>query len=124
MARLTAATSRLLSHRRLATVYRRWIRTCTPKNHPPFGLTDRLLQAIGTVSNETGDTVDLAILRGSKKPFIDRVVGTHGLRAVSSIGETITLTDTANGKVALACLERQEAVDLIVAELGNPESSP
>ena len=92
-------------------------------NASRFGLTDRLRQAMRTISNETGETVDLAILRGSRMLFIDQVVGTHRLRAVSSIGETFTLTDTANGKAALACLERQEAADLIAAELGNPHSS-
>ena len=92
-------------------------------NASRVGLTDRLRQAMRTISNETGETVDLAILRGSRMLFIDQVVGTHRLRAVSSIGETFPLTDTANGKAALACLERQEAADLIAAELGSPDSS-
>ena len=92
-------------------------------NSSRFGLADRLRQAMRTISNETGETVDLAILRGGRMLFVDQVVGTHRLRAVSSIGETFPLTDTANGKAALACLERQEAANLISAELGNPESS-
>lgn len=92
-------------------------------NASRVGLTERLRRAMRTISNDTGETVDLATLRGNRMLFIDQVVGTHRLRAVSSIGETFTLTDTANGKAALACLERQEAAALIAAELGNPDSS-
>lgn len=68
------------------------------------------------ISEETGETVDLAILDGNRMLFIDQVVGTQRLRAVSSIGETFPLTTTANGKAALACMDPAAAEKLVYAE--------
>lgn len=53
---------------------------------------------------DTGETVDLAVLRDDHMVFIDQVVGTHRLRTVSAVGERFPLNDTANGKAALAQL--------------------
>ena len=92
-------------------------------NASRVGLAGRMRQAMKAISKETGETVDLAILGENRMLFIDQVVGTHRLRAVSSIGETFPLTNTANGKAALACVERQRAADLIAWELGNPDAS-
>ncbi len=92
-------------------------------NASRVGLTGRMRHAMYAISKETGETVDLAVLAGNRMLFIDQVVGTHRLRAVSSIGETFPLTSTANGKAALACLERQRAADLVAGELGTPGPS-
>ena len=73
------------------------------------------------IVDETGETVDLAILDGSKMLFVDQIVGSQRLRTVSSIGESFPLATTANGKAALACLDEAEAARLIIAEL---EQSP
>ena len=78
---------------------------------------DRLRPVMKEISDETGETVDLAVLDGDKMLFIDQVVGSQRLRAVSRIGETFPLTTTANGKAALACLQREHAERLIVAEI-------
>lgn len=78
---------------------------------------DRLRPVMKKISDETGETVDLAVLDGDKMLFIDQVVGSQRLRAVSRIGETFPLTTTANGKAALACLQREHAERLIVAEI-------
>ena len=51
----------------------------------------------------TGETADLAVLRGAGVIFLDQVAGTQRLRTVSSVGEVFPLTTTANG---LACLSR------------------
>ncbi|MDJ0827702.1 MAG: IclR family transcriptional regulator [Rhodobacter sp.] len=80
---------------------------------------DRLRPIMKSLSEETGETVDLAVLEGSKMLFIDQVVGSHRLRTVSSIGETFPLTTTANGKAALSLLDPDQAARLIITELEN-----
>lgn len=77
---------------------------------------DRFRPVLEAISADTGETVDLAVLRGDKMLFIDQVVGGQRLRTVSSIGETFPLTTTANGKAALACLDEFDATNLIMAE--------
>ena len=84
---------------------------------------DRLRPVMKRISDETGETVDLAILDGNKMLFIDQIVGSQRLRAVSRIGETFPLTTTANGKAALACLQREHAERLIVAEIEEQGSN-
>ena len=49
------------------------------------------------LSEVTGETVDLAVLRGSRLVFIDQVTGSQRLRAVSSVGEAFSLHNSANG---------------------------
>ena len=56
----------------------------------------------------TGETVDLAVLRGDAMVFLDQVAGTHRLRAVSAVGEVFPLHSTANGRVALALMTHDE----------------
>ncbi len=80
---------------------------------------DRFRPLLASIAKETGETVDLAVLRGDKMLFIDQVVGGQRLRTVSSIGETFPLTSTANGKAALACLDEFAATRLIMAELSD-----
>ena len=84
---------------------------------------DRLRPFMKNISDETGETVDLAVLEGDKMLFIDQIVGSQRLRAVSRIGETFPLTTTANGKAALACLQREHAEKLIVAEIEGQGSN-
>ena len=78
---------------------------------------DRLRPVMKRISEETGETVDLAVLDGNKMLFIDQIVGSQRLRAVSRIGETFPLTTTANGKAALACLQQEHAKKLILEEI-------
>ena len=51
----------------------------------------------------TGETADLSVLRGAGVIFLDQVPGTQRLRTISSVGEVFPLTTTANG---MACLSR------------------
>ncbi|WP_299153826.1 IclR family transcriptional regulator [uncultured Tateyamaria sp.] len=88
------------------------------------GIRDRLRPIMKRISDETGETVDLAILDGDKMLFIDQIVGRQRLRAVSSIGESFPLTTTANGKAALACMDPARATRLILAELEGDSSKP
>jgi DNA-binding IclR family transcriptional regulator len=53
------------------------------------------------LSEQTGETVDLALFKGDHMVFVDQVAGSHRLRAVSSVGEIFPLHNTANGKAAL-----------------------
>ena len=78
---------------------------------------ERLGNVIKSLAEETGETVDLAVLRGGEMLFVDQVVGRQRLRTVSSIGETFPLTTTANGKAALACLDEVSATNLILQEV-------
>jgi DNA-binding IclR family transcriptional regulator len=56
------------------------------------------------LSEVTGETVDLAVLRGSRLVFIDQVTGSQRLRAVSSVGEAFSLHNSANGKAVLSLM--------------------
>lgn len=60
------------------------------------------------LAQATGETVDLAMMRKDHLVFVDQVAGNHRLRAVSSVGETFPLHNTANGKAVLALLSESE----------------
>ena len=79
--------------------------------------TDRLRPIMQKIADETGETVDLAVLRDGRMLFVDQIVGRQRLRTVSSIGETFPLLTTANGKAALACLDEVDATNLMIKEL-------
>jgi DNA-binding IclR family transcriptional regulator len=64
-----------------------------------------LLKKLGS---ETGETIDLAILRGDHVVFVDQVIGAQRLRAVSAVGEHFPLHSTASGKACLALLNDTE----------------
>jgi len=85
---------------------------------------DRLRPIMRRIADETGETVDLAILDGARMLFIDQIVGSHRLRTVSSIGESFPLTTTANGKAALAWMDASKATSLILAELEGDPAKP
>jgi len=57
------------------------------------------------ISRETGETVDLSILKSGSVVFIDQIPGSHRLQAVSAVGESFPLTCTANGKALLSLLK-------------------
>ena len=60
------------------------------------------------LSERTGETVDLAKLKGDHMIFVDQVMGSQRLRAISSVGEIFPVHNTANGKAALALLSDDE----------------
>lgn len=84
---------------------------------------ERLRPVMKRLSENTGETVDLALLDNGKMRFIEQVEGSQRLRTVSRIGETFPLTTTANGKAALSCLDRNLATQLITTELGLSDDS-
>jgi DNA-binding IclR family transcriptional regulator len=67
------------------------------------------------LSNELKETVDLAVVKNDHLVFIDQVIGSQRLRAVSAVGETFPLHCTANGKAYLAGLETDAIARLIGA---------
>ena len=71
---------------------------------------------LNALMNETGETVDLSVLRGGQMVFVDQVQGSHRLRAVSSVGDNFPLTTTANGRAVLALLSDSDAATRIAVE--------
>lgn len=69
------------------------------------------------LSEETGETVDLAAFRNDHMVFIDQIVGPHRLRAVATVGEAFPLTSTANGKACLALMDNETIEMLATREL-------
>jgi DNA-binding IclR family transcriptional regulator len=75
---------------------------------------------LAKLSEQVGETVDLAVLRGDHLLFLDQIAGTHRLRAVSAVGEQFPLHSTANGKASLALLSDAEIRRLLAnARLAN-----
>ncbi|MBG1233272.1 IclR family transcriptional regulator [Aestuariivirga litoralis] len=69
------------------------------------------------LSEQTGETVDLARLSRDHMVFINQLPGAHRLRAVSAVGDTFPLHCTANGKAALAKLSEQRLHKLLASKL-------
>jgi DNA-binding IclR family transcriptional regulator len=68
---------------------------------------------IAALSQATGETVDLSVLKGKAAIFTDQIQGSHRLRAVSAIGETFPLHCTANGKALLSVLPPEKVSQLL-----------
>ena len=81
---------------------------------------ERIRPVMQQISDATGETVDLAVLRDGRMHFLDQIEGRQRLRTVSSIGESFPLANTANGKAALACLDVVEATRLL-SEAPTPD---
>ena len=65
---------------------------------------------LAALSKNTGETVDLSIYENRKAVFLDQIVGSHRLRAVSAIGKSFELHCAANGKAMLATLNADDLV--------------
>ena len=68
------------------------------------------------LARTTGETADLAVLRGEAMIFLDQVLGRYRLRTVSKVGEAFPLTNSSNGRACLAKLPENQARKLVVAE--------
>jgi len=71
---------------------------------------------LSELSQATGETADLSVLRGNAMIFLDQVPGTHRLRTVSAVGDAFPLTTTANGRACLAQLPEAQARKLVEEE--------
>lgn len=76
------------------------------------------------LSQATGETADLSVLRGNAMIFLDQIPGVHRLLAVSSVGDAFPLTTTANGLACLALLSEDEARELARDEWSRWGVSP
>jgi DNA-binding IclR family transcriptional regulator len=88
-----------------------------------IAVADLIRPVLEELSKKTGETVDLAVFREDHMLFIDQVVGTQRLRAVSAIGEVFSMTTTANGKAALALLDDEAVEAIATRELEAREAS-
>jgi DNA-binding IclR family transcriptional regulator len=65
------------------------------------------------LSEELHETVDLSTVKKDHLVFIDQVIGSQRLRAVSAVGDTFPLYCTANGKAYLAQLT-DKAIEALI----------
>ncbi|HEY6381311.1 MAG TPA: IclR family transcriptional regulator, partial [Pseudolabrys sp.] len=65
------------------------------------------------LSEELHETVDLSTVKKNHLVFIDQVIGSQRLRAVSAVGDTFPLYCTANGKAYLAQLT-DDAIEALI----------
>lgn len=84
-----------------------------------FNIVERCRAILNEVTQKTGETADLAVLRNGGMIFLDQVPGLHRLRTVSSVGEVFPLTTTANGRACLALMPPDEARAMIEQEAGR-----
>lgn len=84
-----------------------------------YSVVDECRMILSDLSQTLGETADLSVLRGRGMIFLDQVAGTQRLRAVSSVGDVFPLTTTANGRAALAIIDRDLARKLAEAEWRN-----
>ena len=80
-------------------------------------LTGMLRPVLEALAEQTGETVDLAVLDGSSVRFIDQIPSRHRLRAVSTVGASFPLHCSANGKALLAALPPGRVGDLLPRRL-------
>lgn len=83
----------------------------------PDPLPERLRPLLQELSEQLGETVDLAVREGAHVRFLDQVQAGGRLQAVSAVGEEFPLHCTANGKALLAALPVEQAAALVPARL-------
>ncbi len=74
-----------------------------------YNIVEQCRPYLEALQQRTGETVDLAVMRGRHMVFLDQVQGSGRLRTSSSIGEKFPITTTANGRACLALIDRAEA---------------
>ncbi|MGH1576468.1 IclR family transcriptional regulator [Planktotalea sp.] len=89
-----------------------------------YNIVEQCRILLSELTQATGETADLSVLRGDTMVFLDQVPGTHRLRAISSVGEVFPLTTTANGRASLALLPRPKAIELAKAEWARQNTEP
>jgi DNA-binding IclR family transcriptional regulator len=73
-----------------------------------FHIAEAARETLKALAKETGETVDLSLVDQDKVVFIDQVVGTHRLTAMSAVGVSFPLHSSANGKALLAAMSDEE----------------
>lgn len=88
-----------------------------------YSIVEQCRPVLAEITEETGETTDLSVLRGDNMIFLDQVPGLHRLRTVSFVGEVFPLTTTANGRACLAQLPEDTARQLIEKEWSRTDQS-
>ena len=78
-----------------------------------FDAKKKLNPIINSLSLETNETVDLAVLKGNYMVLLDRVLGSYRLGVTSEIGLKLPLSTTANGKSALSLLDTKKVKEIL-----------
>jgi len=78
-----------------------------------FDAKKKLKPIINSLSLETNETVDLAVLKGNYMVLLDRVLGSYRLGVTSEIGLKLPLSTTANGKSALSLLDTKKVKEIL-----------
>jgi DNA-binding IclR family transcriptional regulator len=73
-----------------------------------FHIAEVARETLKALAKETGETVDLSLIDQDKVVFIDQVVGTHRLTAMSAVGVSFPLHSSANGKALLAAMSDED----------------
>lgn len=81
-----------------------------------FNIVEHCRLMLTELTQKTGETADLSVMRGVGMTFLDQVPGVHRLTTVSRVGEVFPLSTTANGQACLAQIEESEAKRLISQE--------
>lgn len=81
-----------------------------------YNIVEQCRLLLTEITEKTGETADLAVMRGAGMIFLDQVPGTQRLRAISAVGEVFPLTDTANGRACLAACAPERARKLALDE--------
>jgi DNA-binding IclR family transcriptional regulator len=71
------------------------------------------------LSRELEETVDLSILDQERASFVDQVISSHRLRAISAVGESFPLHCCANGKAMLATLPLEKQAEILPKRLAR-----
>ena len=77
------------------------------------GLRHDMRPFMRALSDETGETIDLAMLDNGEALFVDQFVAVRGLRVVAHMGARLPLHCTASGKALLAMLSEEETDRLL-----------
>lgn len=77
------------------------------------GLRHDLRPFMRELSNELGETIDLAMLDNGEALFVDQFVAVRGLRVVAHMGARLPLHCTASGKALLAALAPAEVEQVL-----------
>ena len=77
-----------------------------------FQIAEAARSTLEALSKECGETVDLSIADYDKTVFIDQIVGSHRLTAMSAVGVSFHLHASANGKAVLAAMTDAEIAKL------------
>lgn len=85
-------------------------------NATRYNIVEQCRLHLTELTQKTGETADLSVLRNGSMVFLDQVPGTHRLRTISSVGEVFPITTSANGRACLSRLPEEDARTHILAE--------